>query len=167
MTIVPSSIIVSRAGVLCTRSHFPSSIRGGKTKIEVKDAREREREKRTNESNEVCWWEKIRLVRWKNGKKKRNSDTDQHQRRRRWETTKFVTWVGSSAVFFPETDVVVESCRGRWAHPRDVISHPLLWGWLLPASFPTRRWRRKSFFETPKIKIGGLNIQSYERIPYV
>jgi hypothetical protein len=66
-----------------------------------------------------------------------------------------VTWVGSSAVFFPETDVVVESCRGRWAHPRDVISHPLLWGWLLPASFPTRRWRRKSFLK-PQDKNWGI-----------
>lgn len=167
MTIVPSSIIVSRAGVLCTRSHFPSSIRGGKTKIEVKDARERERNELTSQTRCVDERKFVWFVGKKGKKKKRNSDTDQHQRRRRWETTKFVTWVGSSAVFFPETDVVVESCRGRWAHPRDVISHPLLWGWLLPASFPTRRWRRKSFFETPKIKIGGLNIQSYERIPYV
>jgi hypothetical protein len=43
---------------------------------------------------------------------------------------------------------------------------PLAVGVTIACVIPDKKMKKEKFFEkTPKIKIGGLNIQSYERIP--
>lgn len=154
MTIVPSSIIVSRAGgVLCTRSRFPSSIRGRKTKIEVKDARERE--KRTNESNEVCWWEKIRLVRWKKGKKKklRHRSTPTEKKMRNHE----VRDLGRQLCgFLSRNRRCCWELQGEMSASERCYFSPLAVGVTIACVIPDKKMKKEKFFWNPQDKNWGI-----------
>jgi hypothetical protein len=150
VTIVPSSIIVSRAGgVLCTRSRFPSSIRGRKYENRGK-RRERERNELTSQTRCV---DERKFV-WFVGKKKlRHRSTPTEKKMRNHE----VRDLGRQLYgFLSRNRRCCWELQGEMSASERCYFSPLAVGVTIACVIPDKKMKKEKFFWNPQDKNWGI-----------